>query len=124
MSPMPPSMQNKLKQPQGPSKDDAKLVKGLQDPSQRNSTLNDLLHLSASHEINYSLSGDYVLRELADIAIYDCLEWTEPTEPDTKPVFRSKQCWLNAPMARMTAWVKHCKKQLDPKRSMLQKERL
>jgi hypothetical protein len=120
-SPVPPSTQSNLDLL---SDVDARLVKGLRDPLRRTAALNELLQLSASHETNYSVSGDPVLRELADIAIYDCLKWKEPIEKDSAPVFRSQQTWLSPPTSRMAAWAKHCKNQLDPKRSKLQMEHI
>ena len=117
-SPMPPSLKDR--RPQGPSQDDAKLVEGLLDKSQRVATLNDLLQLSASHEMNFALSGDYVLKELTDIAIRNCLEWTEETlKDDDKPIFSPQQCWTQPPTQGMTAWIQHCRLQLDPQRRTL-----
>jgi hypothetical protein len=59
----------------GESTDDAIRAQQLRDKHQRIKALNSLLRLSTSHETNYALSGDSVLRELLNIAIYDCLSW-------------------------------------------------
>jgi hypothetical protein len=61
------------------STDDAIRAQQLRDKNQRIKALNSLLRLSTSHETNYALSGDSVLRELLNIAIYDCLSWPKGT---------------------------------------------
>jgi hypothetical protein len=98
----------------------------LRDPIQRNAALNDLLQLTASHETNYSLPGDAMLKELANIAIYDCLEWKKPlpTSDAETPVFRSKRSWLEAPTTAAGDWARHCQEKLGSSRSALDPELL
>jgi hypothetical protein len=95
-------------------------------PIQRNATLNDLLKLSASHESNYSSSGDATLKELANIAIFDCLEWQKPllSCDNETPVFRSYRSWLKAPTFPAGVWTKHCQKKLGSSRGAFNLEQL
>lgn len=129
-SPVPPSSLSAKRQSldtaTGISEQDRQFAKGLKDPVERNQTLNHLLQLSASHDKNYALTGDVVLRELADIAIYDCLGWRKDKEEDhhddiddDETIFSSHQTWFQPPTARMRAWQKHCQHQLDPKHTRL-----
>jgi hypothetical protein len=105
---------------------DAARAAQLRDPIQRNGALNDLLKLSASHESNYSLPGDVTLKELANIAIYDCLEWQQPlpASDDEIPVFRSQRSWIKAPTHAAGDWASHCQKKLGSSRGALDLEQL
>ena len=95
----------------------------LQDPLQRNKALNELLKLSNSHEANYSLSSDEVLKGLCNIVIYECLDWQETTATDTaSPIFRSREAWKEPPTTHMKAWASHC--QLKLGRGMITKEKM
>lgn len=116
------------------SDEEERLVRQLRDPAQRTGALNDLLQWSASHERNYALPSDTILKELVDVAVYDCLNWQQAglvtslrtpntnthdegsgdnDEHDDPPQFRSKLTWTRPPTQRMITWTKHCQTQLD-----------
>lgn len=105
---------------------DQQRVAQLRDPIQRNAALNELLKLSASHEANFALPGDTTLKELARIAIYDCLGWKKhlPHNDYEEPSFRAKSAWLKAPTANSDAWAQHCRKALGSNRKALDADKL
>lgn len=89
-----------------------------QEPNDRIVALNELLRLTSSHEKNFALTKDAVLRALIQIAMQDCLEWNteqlEQTNTTTCPVFSSRQTWLQPPTIESAAWAEHCKRRLGP----------
>jgi len=89
-----------------------------QEPSDRIVALNELLRLTSSHEKNFALTKDAVLRALIQIAMQDCLEWNteqfEQTNTTSSPVFSSRQTWLKPPTVGSSTWAEHCKRCLGP----------
>lgn len=94
------------------SRDDLR-AENLRHVATRNAELNELLQLSANHEVNFSMQSDAILRALTEIVIVDCLKWIKEP-PDGRNdeldsiVFRSVNAWQCPPTARMEAWAKHC----------------
>lgn len=81
------------------------------DLAKRNAELNELLQLSANHEVNFSMQSDSILRALAELVILECLQWKEPDglkKDDPYVIFRSVNAWKRPPTGRMEAWAKHC----------------
>lgn len=106
---------------------DFERVEQLQDPQERNAALNELLKLTASHEYNYGLPGDATLKELARIAIFDCLDYKDKlpsTANHSEPVFQSVTAWLKAPTAQADSWTKHCQSVLGTNRKALHPDKL
>lgn len=89
---------------------DAARAGNLRDVLKRNAELNELLLLSANHDVNFSMQSDEILKALAEIVIFDCLEWKEPDDLKDDPfiIFRSINAWKFPPTARMEAWAKQC----------------
>jgi hypothetical protein len=81
------------------------------DVAKRNAELNELLQLSANHEVNFSMQSDAILRALAEIVIVDCLQWEEPSsglKDEPFIIFRSVNAWKRPPTTRMEVWAEHC----------------
>ena len=99
------------------SADDQARAAALRNPSTRVAALNALLRLTASHEINYAVTGDSVITELVNIAL-ECVQWVEPEEDDEDddPVFSSDRAWRQTPTTRNDRWAEHWKEQLGPNR--------
>lgn len=99
------------------------LASRLRDSTQRNSALNELLKLSCSHEVNFSLDGDEVLNEIVKIG-YEALDWEPPAHSSYSkepPLFNVKLAWAEPVSNTAKTWAKHCeqrlaKKSLDPEK--------
>lgn len=94
----------------------------------RNIALNDLLRITSSHDINYALDGDHVLKALAGV-FYDVIGWDPESEDDDdndedekgsndaddtedEPMFVAKTAW-EGPLTRDgRKWEKFCRSNL------------
>jgi hypothetical protein len=85
----------------------------LRDPLLRNQALNELLKVTASHESNYSLDGDAILKEFAAI-VYEALDWTPP-DSNEAPIFKSQNAWLEHTTEATRDWAAHCERKLARK---------
>lgn len=99
--------------------------------NRRNAELNDLLQLSASHEVNFAMTSDAIVVALAEVVLLDCLQWNSTlttknnnnnnnngdleTSSDNKDddttsmrLFRSAKAWTTPPTPLSQAWAEHC----------------
>jgi hypothetical protein len=123
-SPKPPAIAATTQENSQAYQRDLAFASQLREPKQRNVALNELLRLSFTHEKNYSLSSDAILKELVKIAVYDCLEWKEEEGSDDTPVFSSHEAWITPPTPRRQAWARHFKKQLGIRRNLMDAAKL
>ena len=97
----------------------------------RNQALNDLLRITASHDINYALDGDHVLKALTTV-FYDVIGWdpkgtdyedrNENTDDDSniddvssdedEPQFVAKTAWEGPLTQDGRRWEKFCRSNL------------
>jgi hypothetical protein len=131
-SPHPSSKRQKLAVP-----DVARVAADLKNPSKRNDTLQTLLKLSSSHDLNYTLggeqagtsttSGDQVLHALTDIC-YECLDMGYQHQrpesvtgagagavpfPRQEAVFSAEGTWTEPPTKERAQWARHAQIQLE-----------
>jgi len=97
----------------------------------RNLALNDLLRITSSHDINYALDGDHVMKALVDV-FYNVIGWNPESEDsdndnsdvddekgsndvddsDDEPMFVAKTAW-EGPLTRDgRKWEKFCRSNL------------
>lgn len=100
----------------------------LHSPTSRIEALNDLLRITASHEINYALDGDSLLKAMADV-FYEVIEWDSEeqldmeeekeeengeSEEDVEPQFSAKYAWLQQKLSPQQAkWAAYCQTHLS-----------
>jgi hypothetical protein len=99
--------------PQPPS--GAILAQRLMAPGSRNHALNALMRLTSSHETNYSLDGDSVLKALSNV-FCDTIGWEYSHDPDQeddkKITFEPQQSWIRHTNKKSDAWARFCKTKL------------
>jgi hypothetical protein len=80
----------------------------LQDQT-RNATLNALLRLTASHDLNYAMEGDALLKSLATV-FYDTVGWQEAQDDvSTKDIhFSAKKAWHRHITSTQQKWADFC----------------
>jgi hypothetical protein len=107
--------------------------------TQRIMALNELLKLSASHDVNFALQGDQTLNALVYIAMVECLGYDDDVAEratrskryksggnnshqgvDEEPeiVLESHTAWSMAPTAPTRWWLQHCEQRLGHERSL------
>jgi hypothetical protein len=103
--------------------DGASLGRRVLHPSTRNDALNDLLRITVSHEINYALDGDALLKALGTV-FYEVIGWdseddhdddqennNEADEDDVQ--FSAKEAWLGHITRDREKWAKFCQVHLS-----------
>ena len=108
-SPVPSSSTRRPKTSFVPSSGES-FARRLGDPDQRNGALNELLKLTVSHEINYSLESDHILKALVAI-YYETIGWERSTATE-KPSFQSRKAWTGHATNDAKAWADFCKAKL------------
>ena len=84
---------------------------GLRDPKRRNGTLNELLRMTASHEINFSLDDDFILKELVNV-FFETIGW-QPHSETERPSFQSQNAWTGHATREAEEWAQYCKEKLS-----------
>jgi hypothetical protein len=78
----------------------------------RNEELNDLLQISANHDINFSMSSDAIPKALVQIVMKDCLQTktilTGFHTNISSLIFRSKDAWKEPPTQETRDFANHC----------------
>ena len=93
----------------------------------RNEALNDLLRITASHEINYALDGDQVLKALTNV-FYDVIGWEKKVDDDDdnenkkngdddddaveEPKFLAQEAWEGPLTVESRKWERFCRSNL------------
>jgi hypothetical protein len=77
----------------------------------RNHALNELMRMTASHEMNYSLDGDIVLKALA-VVFCDTIGWEYAPAVEEKVTFESQQAWIGHTNKQTERWAQFCKRKL------------
>lgn len=86
----------------------------LRSSTSRIETLNELLRLTSSYEINYALDGDELLNALASV-FYEIIGWDEDDEEQLQkePQFSAKRAWSQKDLAPPCAkWAQYCQTHL------------
>jgi len=89
------------------------LAAQLRNSRHRNDALNELMKVTAAHELSYSLDGEDVLKALVDI-FFDCLGWTgqRPAESKSQPSFETSMAWTLHVTPESEEWASFCLIQL------------
>lgn len=87
----------------------SELAEQLRHPSTRNDALNELMKITAAHELSYSLDGEDVLRALVDI-FFESLGWSgeRPAVSRSKPVFVASKAWTTHATPEADEWASFC----------------
>lgn len=81
----------------------------LQHPATRHKELNELLKITANHDINFSLSNDSVICALVDIC-FEIFNDTHQEQEERFIVLRSKEAWNRPPVSSAQQWANKCAK--------------
>jgi hypothetical protein len=88
----------------------------------RNEELNDLLQISANHDVNFSMPSDAIPNALVQIVMQDCLQYHQNQHHNKHRItgstnnsnhhgliFRSKDAWKEPPTRETRDFANHCK---------------
>jgi hypothetical protein len=85
----------------------------LKHPRHRNHALNELMRLTAAHELSFALDGEDALKALVDI-FFNMVGWEgdRPSASTAKPVLTSEEAWTSHVTPENEKWAYFCSVQL------------
>lgn len=85
----------------------------LKQPRMRNAALNELMKVTATHDVGFSINGEVILPAVVDL-FFELIGWSDqrPTQLGTKPIFSAVTAWTVHATPEDSRWASFCATQL------------